>query len=452
MEGGTSEHPITRREELREYFQQVAKPASKKRIGMECEGVGVFEDSGKAIPYYGEKGVLAILTEMVQKFDWQPIWEGEAIIALQRGNSRVTLEPGGQIELSSSPYDNLHTLAREFRDYWRQLNSIAKPMGIAFLGIGMQPVSKIEEISWVPKGRYKIMSRYLKNKGPLSHYMMKATATVQAAVDFTGEQDAMEKLKLAFGLSPVVTAMVANSPFYGSQLNGFITMRYYVWHYTDSDRCGIIPEIFSKPNPGFQDYVDYALRVPMLFIQRNHQWIEMDGIPFGEYLRSGYKGYQATREDWELHLSTIFTDARLKQYIELRSADHPKPDLALSIPAFWKGIFYDDLAKEAAWELIKDWSLEEWIKLSWDVCSQGLEARIRNYLLLNLVQELIQISLEGLKRQRVLNQLEQDERIYLDPLQDFISHHKSSPGKVLIELWQGAWNQDIRKLIDYSRY
>lgn len=448
----SEQHIITQIDELKEYFQRVAKPISAQRIGMECEGIGVFEETGKAIPYHGERGVLAILTEMSQKFGWQPIREEEFIIALQQGSTRITLEPGGQIELSGSPHPNLHNLAEEFKNYWKQINTISKPMGIAFLGMGMQPVSKLEEIDWVPKGRYRIMSRYLKTKGSLSHYMMKLTATVQAAVDFADELDAMNKLKLAFGLSPLVTAMFANSPLYGSQPNGFITMRSYIWQDTDPDRCGQIQEIFSTPDPGFQHYINYALRVPTLFIQRNHTWIEMDGIPFGDYIKSGYKGYQATLEDWELHLSTIFTDARLKTYIELRSADHPRPDLALSIPAFWKGIMYDTQSRTAAWELIKDWSWEERMKLRWDVCYQGLQARIRNQLLLDLAQEFIQISLEGLKQQRVFNEWEQDERIYLYPLEDFISHYKASPGRILLEKWNGDWNRDITKLIEYSRY
>jgi len=448
----TSERFITRAEELKEYFQRVAKPASERMIGLECEGVGVFEDTGKAIPYHGDRGVLAILTEMSQKFGWQPIREGEFIIALQKAQARITLEPGGQIELSSAPHPSLHALAEEFKDYWRQIKSISEPMGISFLGIGMQPVSRVEEIGWVPKGRYRIMSRYLKKKGSLSHYMMKLTATVQAAVDFADERDALNKLKLAFGLSPLVTAMFANSPLYEAKPNGFTTMRYYIWHYTDSDRCGQIQEIFSAPDPGFQTYIDYVLQVPMLFIQRHQEWIEMDGIPFGEYLKAGYKGYRATFEDWELHLSTIFTDARLKTYVELRSADHPRPDLALSVPALWKGVLYDDSARAAAWELIKDWSWEERVKSGWDVCYQGLRAKVRHQLFLDLARELIQISLEGLKRQRVFNESEQDERVYLYPLQDFISRYKASPGEVLLERWNGDWNQDLQKLIEYSRY
>lgn len=448
----TSEHIIVDRDELREYFRQVAKPASERKVGVECEGIGVFEETGEAIPYHGEKGVLAILTEMSQKFGWEAIWEGEFIIALGKANARITLEPGGQIELSGAPHDNLHSLSEEFKDFWLQLNIVARPMGIAFLGLGMQPVSKVEEINWIPKGRYRIMSRYLAQKGFLSHYMMKLTGTVQASVDFTDEQDAIDTLKLAFRLGPLVTAMTANSPLHGSKPNGYLSMRQYIWHYTDPDRCGVIPDLFSTPDPGFQQYIDYALRVPTLFIQRQHEWIPMDGIPFGEYVCSGYKGYQATLEDWELHLSTIFTDVRLKKYVELRSADHPRPDLTLSVPALWKGLFYDDVARASACELVKDWNWEEQIQLGWDVCSQGLEAKIRGRILLDLAQELIQISLEGLKRQQVFNEREQDERLYLHPLEAFISQYKASPSKVLLDQWNGVWHQDIKKLIAYSRY
>jgi glutamate--cysteine ligase len=316
--------------------------------------------------------------------------------------------------------------------------------------LGMQPVSRLEEIEWVPKKRYRIMAPYMLKVGTLGQRMMKQTATVQANIDFSDEKDAMAKFRTGMGLTPLIIGMFANSPISEGQLNGYRSFREHIWTDTDKARCGLLRFAFS-PDVSFRHYVEYALNVPMYFIIRNHDYIDMTAVTFRQFLKNGYNGERATVEDWNDHLTTLFPETRIKRYIEVRSADSQPPELMPALSAVIKGAFYDSDCLQAAWDLVKDWSWDERMQVYLDSHRDALGARIRRYSLLDLAKELFQIAWEGLTRQKVLNEKGEDETIYLNTLKTLLFQGKC-PADVLIEKWEGELQHDIKKLIDYTAY
>jgi glutamate--cysteine ligase len=327
---------------------------------------------------------------------------------------------------------------------------VSDPLGVVFLGLGMQPVSRLEEIEWVPKKRYRIMAPYMPKVGSLGQRMMKQTATVQANIDYQDEKDAMAKFRTGMGLAPVFIAMFANSPISDGALNGFRSFREHIWTDTDKNRSGLLKFAFL-PEVSFAHYVEYALDVPMYFIIRNKSYVDMTGTTFRQYLAQGSHGEHATLEDWHDHLTTLFPETRIKRYIEVRSADSQPPDLMPALSAMVKGAFYEADCLQAAWDLVKDWSWDERMQLYLDSHRDALAARIRRYSLLDLAKELLQIGMEGLRRQKMFNALGEDETIYLEPLNKLLSLGKC-PADLLLEKWEGELQHDIRKLIDYSAY
>jgi len=306
-------------------------------------------------------------------------------------------------------------------------------------------------VPWVPKRRYQVMSHYLREKGSLGHAMMKQTATIQAAVDYENEADAMEKLRVAMGITSLVTAMFANSPITGGRLNGYMTYRSHIWTDTDPDRCGLIRGALESGYT-FEDYARFAAAVPMIFIERGGHYIPAGGIPFSRFMAQGYEGLRATMQDWEVHLTTIFTEVRLKDYIELRGADSQRPGLVMAVPALWKGILYDPAARAAAWDLVRAWTWEERLDLHRDICRRALMARIRGVPVLDLANELLKIGLEGLRRQAVIDDQDRDERIYLEPLAHLISERRACPALILAQLWESEWRRDPNRLFAYCRF
>ncbi len=296
---------IEKPEELEAYFQTAGKPCDRWRVGTEYEKVGVDRSTGQAIPYFGPRGVDRILREMIERYGWEPEEQDGNIIALSRGRTQITLEPGGQIELSGEPCDSIHCTYAEFTQHIRELLEVCEPLGITFLGLGMQPVSRLDEIQWVPKKRYRIMGPYMPTVGTLGQRMMKQTATVQANIDFLDENDAMLKFRTGMGLAPVLIAMFANSPICDGRLNGYRSYREHIWTDTDKSRQGLLKFAF-EPEATFAHYVEYALDVPMYFIIRHHDYINMTGVTFRQYLKYGHNGERATVEDWADHLTTLF--------------------------------------------------------------------------------------------------------------------------------------------------
>jgi glutamate--cysteine ligase len=441
---------IEKKEELEAFFHHAGKPRERWRVGTEYEKVGIDRNTAKAIPYSGPRGVEFILRELIDRFGWEAEEQDGHIIALARDNAQITLEPGGQIELSGEPCESIHCTHAEFTQHIRELLEVADRLDIVFLGLGMQPVSRLEEIEWVPKKRYRIKAPYMLKVGTLGQRMMKQTATVQANIDYNDEKDAMAKFRTGMGLTPILIAMFANSPISDGQLNDFRSFREHIWTDTDKNRSGLLKFAFF-PDVSFAHYVEYALDVPMYFIVRGGEYIDMTGLTFRQFLQHGYQGHRATIEDWSDHLTTLFPETRIKRYIEVRSADSQPPELMPALPALVKGVFYDSDCLQAAWDLVKGWSWDERMEIYLASHRDALAARIRRYALLELAKELFQIAWEGLRRQAVLNAHGNDETIYLDPLKTLLSEGKC-PADVLIEKWEGELEHDIKKLIAYTAY
>jgi glutamate--cysteine ligase len=441
---------IEKKAELEAYFHNAGKPRDRWRVGTEYEKVGIVRSTGKAIPYFGPRGVDRILRELIERYGWEPEEQEGHIIALTRDKAQITLEPGGQIELSGEPCDSIHCTYGEFTQHIRELLEVSEPLDVVFLGLGMQPVSRLSEIEWVPKKRYRIMGPYMPKVGKLGQRMMKQTATVQANIDYLDEKDATAKFRTGMGLAPILIGMFANSPISDGRLNGYRSFREHIWTDTDNSRSGLLNFAFS-PDVSFAHYVEYALDVPMYFIIRHHDYIDMTGTTFRQFLEYGHHGERATMEDWADHLTTLFPETRIKRYIEVRSVDSQPPELMPALSALIKGAFYDPDCLQAAWDLVKGWTWDERMQIYLDSHKDALSARVRRYAILDLARELLQIGWEGLRRQRVLNAQGEDETIYLVPLKNLLEQGKC-PADLLVEKWEGELAHDVKKLIAYSAY
>lgn len=444
------EAPVSRRDALIEYFASGAKPPTEWRVGTEYEKVAVDRRTGRAARYYGPRGIEAILRRLADKFGWTPRLEGDHVIALEGRKATITLEPGGQLELSGEACESIHCAQEELTQHVNEIVTIADELGVAFLGLGMQPLSPLEDIEWVPKVRYGIMAPYMSKVGTLGHRMMKQTATVQTNIDFGSERDAMAKMRLAMGLAPLLTAAFANSPISDGKLNGYMSYRQHVWTDTDRDRCGLLPFVFSR-DTGFEDYAEWALEVPMYFIRRDGKFVNLTGMPFREFLKHGAAGHHATLADWQLHLTTLFPETRLKTYIELRSVDSQPPERMLALPALVKGVFYDDDCMLGAWDLVKSWSWSERLDAYAAAPKEAVLARVRGIRLLDLARELSAIARVGLIRQDVRNARGDNEAIYLDALDRQLALGRS-PAHEISERWETAWEERIEDLVEFAAY
>jgi glutamate--cysteine ligase len=329
--------------------------------------------------------------------------------------------------------------------------SVGGELGIAFLGLGMQPMSPLDEIEWVPKQRYAIMRDYMPRVGTLGHRMMKQTATVQANIDYADEADAMRKLRIGMATAPIVNAIFANSCISENRLNGQLSYRGYIWTDTDRARCGLLPFAF-RPGASFRDYVDWALDVPLYFVLRGGRYrTEVTGVPFRRFLDTGLDGQRATLDDWRLHLTTLFPEVRLKGYIELRSADSQPPGRVLGLPALVKGVFYEPDCLDAADDLVKRWSFSDCSSLYADVTRSSMKARLKGIPVLELARELGSIAEEGLRRQAVLDGEGRDERLYLEPVRELLSAGRA-PAQVIAERWSGPWKEQMAPLVADSGF
>jgi glutamate--cysteine ligase len=439
--------PIREAGQLIGYLRDGAKPRSRWGHGIEYERIGVFTQSGETVPFSGELSVEAVLRALGREHGWETVEEEGHVIELARGATAVALEPGAQLEFVGPVHTHLDALHAELCGFLGQAEKAAAPLGISWLALGVNPFTPVERIGWIPKSRYKIMSRRLGRRGRLAHYMMKATAGIQGNFDFDSDADAMEKFRLAMGLSSILTALLANSPLYAGVLNGFQTMRAFIWLDTDPDRCGLLELAFQEPLE-LQSYVDYALSVPMLFIVRDGRWIDMQGFTFRRFLSEGRESFRATIADWALHLTTLFPEVRLKQYLEVRGADSVPPDLAVAMMAAWKGLLYGDGARRQAWEAVSDWSWPERQQLHRDVCSHGLGARLRGRTVAELAREILAIAKQGLRELEADG--ERSETEYLEPLFTLLDAGGLSPAARLQALWSDHWKQDRAKLVAYG--
>jgi glutamate--cysteine ligase len=445
--------PINSRDELVAWFEAGCKPKHTFRVGTEHEKFPFAINGNAPVPYGGPRGIRALLDGMQHLLGWEPIMEGENIIGLAdvTGGGAISLEPGGQFELSGAPVDNVHQTAGELFAHLAQVREIARPLGIGFLGLGMTPKWRRDEIPMMPKGRYKIMTAYMPKVGTLGLDMMYRTCTVQTNHDFSSEQDMVRKMRVALALQPVATALFANSPFTEGKPNGFVSFRSEIWRDTDNARSGMLPWVF-EPGMGFERYVDYALDVPMYFIKRGDRYIDVSGKSFRDHLAGKLvPGERATISDWANHVSTIFPEVRLKRYIEMRGSDGGPWRRLPSLPAFWVGLIYDEDNLSACWDIVKDWTAEERQKLRDDVPRLGFKATNRGRSLLDLARQTLGLSERGLVARKRLDRNGRDETRYLRPLFEIVERG-ITPAEELLEKFHGPWNGSVEPIFDEYSY
>jgi glutamate--cysteine ligase len=447
--------PIETRDELVAWLAEGCKPRSEFRIGTEHEKFAFTSGRHNPIPYEGERGIKALLEGMQRLLGWEPIIERDNIIGLYdvTGGGAISLEPGGQFELSGAPVETVHQMCRELRAHLAQVHQVAEPLRIGFLGIGMTPNWSRADMPMMPKGRYRIMTNYMPKVGTLGLDMMYRTCTVQTNLDFASEADMVKKLRVSLALQPVGTALFANSPFTEGKPNGFLSFRSEIWRHTDPDRSGMLPWAF-EPGMGFDRWVDYALDVPMYFVKRGDRYIDVAGKSFRALMAgklAELPGEHATISDWANHLSTIFPEVRLKRYLEMRGSDSVPVRRLAALPAYWAGILYDENSLDAAWDLVKDWTAEERQKLRDDVPKLGFKAEIRGISMLNLARQTLALAQSGLKRRGHKDWQGVDETQYLAPLLESVER-SVTPAEELLEKFHGAWAGSVEPVFSEYAY
>lgn len=425
-----------------EWLEQGCKPKSDWKIGTEHEKIGFNLKTLKPLPYDGDCSIKAML-EGLQQYVWQPVSENGHLIALKRDGASVSLEPGGQFELSGAPLDNIHQTCSEVTSHLREVRSVADSIGAGFLSLGFRPVTKLEDVPIMPKGRYGIMMNYMPKVGSHGREMMFRTCTVQTNLDFASESDMVKKFRVSLALQPVATALFANSPFKEGKLNGYKSYRSRIWLDTDPDRTGMLPWVFED-GMGFERYVDYAMNVPMYFVYRGGKYLDAAGLSFKDFLAgklSILPGEKPTLQDFEDHLSTIFPEVRMKRFLEMRGCDTGPWDQLCAMPAFWVGLLYDEAALDAAWDLVKDWTSEERDQLRQEVAKHGLQTKFRNTDLRRIAVAALAISREGLKTRKRFNGHGESETVFLQALDGFARTGKSNADN-LIDKFNGEWGGD----------
>ncbi|MEA2928034.1 MAG: glutamate--cysteine ligase [Hyphomicrobiales bacterium] len=446
--------PIESRDELVAWFEKGSKPKAQFRVGTEHEKFAFTTDFHAPVPYEGRRSIRSLLVGMQHLLGWEPIIDDGNIIGLAdvTGGGAISLEPGGQFELSGAPVETIHQTASELTAHLAQLKEIARPLGIGFLGLGMSPRWTREQTPVMPKSRYKIMTAYMPKVGKYGLDMMYRTCTVQTNLDFSSEADMVKKLRVSLALQPVATALFANSPFTEGKPNGFLSFRSEIWRDTDNARAGMLPFAFED-GMGFERYVDYALDVPMYFVKREDEYIDVSGLSFRDLLAGqlpSHGNLRATLSDWVNHVSTIFPEVRLKRYMEMRGADGGPWRRLPALPAFWVGILYDDTCLDAAWDLVKDWSADERQKLRDDVPRLGFKAEIRGRSMLDIAKECLTLAHAGLKRRNRLDNDGRDETRYLAPLGDSVTRG-CTPAEELLAQYHGTWRGSVEPVfVEYA--
>ena len=430
---------------LIEYFFAGVKSKSDLKIGVEHEKFLLNKDSLQPISYDENHGIKNIL-EKFTKIGWTPSYDDnqKTIIALKKGKEAITLEPGGQIELSGDQLDNIHETCEETTNHLRDLKKIGDEFNFILLGMGVEPNLKLDDFPWMPKQRYTIMRKYMEKVGTLGHHMMKRTCTNQVNIDYSSEEDMVNKLRLMLNLEAIATAIFSNSPFDRGKISKYKSLRSHFWHHTDPDRTGLLPFVFEK-SFNFEKYTDYALNVPMYFIKRDHKYIDMTHYTFKDFLEG--KCTDITQEvslkDWEDHLTTLFPQARLKRYLEIRSMDACNWDLICSQPAFWIGILYDDEILDKIKEITEDWTEEDRQYLNQRVPEEGLKTVFKERKLIAFAQDFFELSKKGLeKRNRFSKNGEFDESIHMKDLENNLEKG-CSPADCLINKFNTTWGKSV---------
>jgi glutamate--cysteine ligase len=438
-------------EDLVRWFEAGAKPKSAWRVGAEHEKFVFRLGSHEPVPYEPQ-GIRALL-EGLTRYGWAPVYEGENVIALERGIANVSLEPGGQFELSGAPLETIHDICEETGGHLQEVKVVADELGLGFLGLGFTPVWTRDQIPMMPKGRYRIMRQYMPKVGSMGLDMMFRTCTVQANLDFGSEADMVAKFRTSLALQPIATALFANSPFKEGRPTGFVSARANVWTDTDRDRTGMLDFVF-RDGFTFETYAEYALDVPMYFVKRDGRYIDVAGRSFRDFMKGELPelpGEKPTLKDWADHTTTLFPEVRLKQYLEMRGADSGPWSRLCALPALWMGVLYDSAALAAAWDLCKDWDTADHERLRADVARVGLKAEVGGRTVQDVAKDMLAIAREGLKRRNRLSGGLVDESGYLGEL-DEIAASGITPAERLLELYNGPWAGDASKVFEAFAY
>jgi len=441
-------------DDLAAHLASGAKPADQHRIGAEHEKFGFHLKSLTPVAYDGPDGIEALLKGLM-RFGWEGVYEkrdgGETLIALSRDAASISLEPGGQFELSGAPFQTIHEICAETGRHLKETKIVADELGLGFLGLGFSPIWTRAETPVMPKGRYGIMKAYMPKVGGLGLDMMFRTCTVQANLDFASEADMVAKFRVSLALQPVATALFANSPFVEGKPSGLLSARANVWTDTDPDRTGLLDFVFED-GFGFETYARWALDVPMYFVKRHGRYIDASGASFRAFMAGELPQLPGSRPrmgDWVDHLSTLFPEVRLKTYLEMRGADSGPQSRLCALPALWAGLLYDPAALAAAWDVCKYWTSEERAKLRLDSARIGLKAEIAGRSLQDVAKDVVAIAVEGLKRRARGHGALADETRYLTELQE-IAETGITPAERLLELYHGPWGGDVRRAFELA--
>jgi glutamate--cysteine ligase len=445
--------PIERREQLAEYIASGCKPTEAWRIGTEHEKFGYRLSDHAPLPYEGACSIRAMLEGLRDRFGWEEVREAGALIGLQKGGANVSLEPGGQLELSGATLETIHQTCDEVNEHLREVRAIADEIGAGFIGLGAAPEWTHAQMPVMPKGRYALMTPYMDKVGTTGTMMMYRTCTVQVNLDFASEADMVKKFRVGLALQPVATALFASSPFFEGVPNGWQSWRARIWRDLDPARTGMLPFVFED-GMGFERYADYALDVPMYFVYRDGTYIDALGQSFRDFMEGrlpALPGEKPTLSDWADHLTTIFPEVRIKKFMEMRGADGGPWRRICALPAFWVGLIYDASALDAAWNLCRDWSVEERDALRHDAAKHGLRAEIRGRSLRDLATEVLGLAEAGLKaRARPgAGGLVPDETHFLGALQEIVASGQT-PADELLARYHGEWGGDLSRI--YGEY
>ncbi len=445
--------PIEHYAQLAEYLESGCKPVDDWRIGTEHEKFGYCKDTLNPLPYDGPRSIKAMLEGLRDRFGWSPILEAGNIIGLEKDGANVSLEPGGQLELSGAPLETIHQTCDEVNVHLREVQDVAEGIGAGFIGLGAAPIWTHEQMPMMPKGRYRLMTDYMGRVGTHGTQMMYRTCTVQVNLDFASEADMVKKFRVSLALQPLATALFACSPFFEGKVNGYQSWRGRIWQALDDDRTGMLPFVFED-GMGFERYVDYVLDVPMYFVYRDGSYIDALGMSFRDFLKGelpALPGEMPTLSDWADHLTTIFPEARIKKFMEMRGADGGPWRRICALPAFWVGLLYDGHSLDAAWDIVKDWSAEERDQLRIDAAKLGLRAEIRGRSLLEIAAQVLEISEAGLtaRARTGADGLLPDETHFLNALHEIVERGES-PSDELLARFNGEWSGDLTRI--YGEY
>ena len=423
---------ILDKNQLKKYFEDGSKPKEKWGIGAEYENFIFSKNTLKPINYSGSISILTLFENLIDRFGWTPIKENNLIIGLRKGDSNISLEPGGQFELSGGIKKSVHDVEKELKSFMREMKVLTNEFNLGLCSLGTTPVWKLTEIPLMPKDRYqKIMAPYMKKVGKYGLDMMFRTCTIQVNLDYSSEEDMAKKVKVGFKLQPLATALFASSPFFESRDTGYESWRANIWKHTDAARTGIPKFVFDK-GLCFSDWVEFALDVPMYFIKRDEKYINLAGESFRDFLSGNLKSMPREKpfySDWINHLTTIFTDVRLKNFIEMRGADGGPSYNVTALAAFWTGLLYDNDALDNIFNLSKNWTWEEISFLNEEVCKFGLDAKFRGKALWNLAADVLNVSAMGLRKRKILEN-SYDESIFLSPIEEMIKKKVSLPNNL----------------------